>query len=224
MREYNKLFFVTQLGILEQCFADFFLAYHIHNTKHVRVNLGTANINVYLQDNGLPGCSARWPVLGLQTYQPAKQQIRGNPKLRSCYFSNSTPLDDRAQSVFTFEQWSSTPVFVYTSKQFFYTLLHIWNNRKGAIKVSKKVMVKWSRYRSGVVQREGRGIDPSSMTAALEGGEWSAARPGRTLLPGKTRYPGPVWTGGKSRPHRDSIPDRPVRSQSLYWLSYPAHN
>jgi hypothetical protein len=29
----------------------------------------------------------------------------------------------------------------------------------------------------------------SSMTAALEGGEWWAARPGRTLPPGKTRYP-----------------------------------
>jgi len=27
------------------------------------------------------------------------------------------------------------------------------------------------------------------MTAALEGGEWSAARPGRTLLQWKTRYP-----------------------------------
>jgi len=27
------------------------------------------------------------------------------------------------------------------------------------------------------------------MTAALEGGEWSAARPGRTSPPGKTRYP-----------------------------------
>jgi len=27
------------------------------------------------------------------------------------------------------------------------------------------------------------------MTAALEGGEWSAARPGRTLPLGKTRYP-----------------------------------
>jgi len=27
------------------------------------------------------------------------------------------------------------------------------------------------------------------MTAALEGGEWSAARPGRTLPVGKTRYP-----------------------------------
>jgi len=24
--------------------------------------------------------------------------------------------------------------------------------------------------------------------------------------------PGPVWTGGKSRPNRDSIPDRPARS------------
>ena len=68
------------------------------------------------------------------------------------------------------------------------------------------------------------------MTAALEGDEWSAARPGRTIPPGKTRYPilleagwapGPVWTGGKSRPHRDSIPDRPARSQSLHRLSYP---
>jgi len=27
------------------------------------------------------------------------------------------------------------------------------------------------------------------MTAAVEGSEWSAARPGRTLPPGKTRYP-----------------------------------
>ena len=35
--------------------------------------------------------------------------------------------------------------------------------------------------------------------------------------------PGPAWTGGKSRPHRDSTPDRPARSQSLYRLSYRAH-
>jgi len=68
------------------------------------------------------------------------------------------------------------------------------------------------------------------MTAALEGGEWSAARPGRTLPPGKIRYQlhrrlgGPQGrSGGKSRPHRDSILDRPARSQSLYRLSYPAH-
>jgi len=70
------------------------------------------------------------------------------------------------------------------------------------------------------------------MTAALEGGEWSAARPSRTLPPGKDPVPivqeagwapGPVWTGGKSRPHADSNPDRPARSQSLYRLSYRAH-
>ena len=34
---------------------------------------------------------------------------------------------------------------------------------------------------------------------------------------------GPVWIGGKSRPHRNSIPDRPTRRQSLYRLSYPAN-
>ena len=79
------------------------------------------------------------------------------------------------------------------------------------------------------------------MTAGLEGGEWS--RLGRTLPPGKTRYPfyrrlggpqgrsgrgrgrdfPPVQTGGKSRPQRDSIPDRPARSQSPYRLIYLAH-
>jgi len=36
--------------------------------------------------------------------------------------------------------------------------------------------------------------------------------------------PGPVWTGGKSRPHRDSIPDHPARSQLLNRLSYRAHS
>ena len=70
------------------------------------------------------------------------------------------------------------------------------------------------------------------MTAALEVDEWSAARPGRTLPPGQDPVPilqeagwapGPVWTGGKSRLHRDSIPDRPGPSQSLYRLSYRAH-
>jgi hypothetical protein len=29
---------------------------------------------------------------------------------------------------------------------------------------------------------------------------------------------------GKSRLHRDSIPDRPAPSESLYRLRYPAHN
>jgi len=34
--------------------------------------------------------------------------------------------------------------------------------------------------------------------------------------------PGLVWTDEKSRPHQDLIPNRPARSQSLYWLSYLA--
>ena len=72
----------------------------------------------------------------------------------------------------------------------------------------------------------------SSMTAALEGGEWSAACPGRTFPPGKDPVPtvqeagwalGPVWTGGKSRPTGIRFPDCPACSQSLYRLSYLAH-
>ena len=58
-----------------------------------------------------------------------------------------------------------------------------------------------------MAQRVGRGI---ALLFHDRRGEWSAARLGRTLPPGKT--PGLVWTGGKSRPHRYSIPDRPARS------------
>jgi len=36
--------------------------------------------------------------------------------------------------------------------------------------------------------------------------------------------PGPVWTGGKNlAPTGIRFPDRPARSQLLYWLRYPAH-
>jgi len=75
------------------------------------------------------------------------------------------------------------------------------------------------------------GFDPgsSSMTAALEGGEWSSARPGRTLPPGKTLYPfyrrlvGPQGRSGRAEilvPIGILSPDRPTRSHSLYRLSY----
>ena len=78
-------------------------------------------------------------------------------------------------------------------------------------------------------QRVGRGILYSSMTAALERGEWSAALRG-LLNPGKDPVPivqeagwapGPVWTGGKFRPHRDSIPDRPARSSVVILTELP---
>ena len=71
------------------------------------------------------------------------------------------------------------------------------------------------------------------MTVALEGGEWSAARPGRTLPPQKK--PGKHFTGGwvcpragldgwkiSSPPGFDPRPSSPV-AQSLYRLSYQAH-
>ena len=67
------------------------------------------------------------------------------------------------------------------------------------------------------------------MTAALDGGEWSAARHGHILPPGKTRYPfyrrlgGPQGRFGRAEnlvPTGIRSPDRPSRSQSLYRLSY----
>ena len=69
------------------------------------------------------------------------------------------------------------------------------------------------------------------MTTELEGGEWSAARPGRTLPPGRTGYPlyrgwvGPMagLDGGKSLPTGIRSLDRPAHSQSLYRLRYPSH-
>ena len=48
-----------------------------------------------------------------------------------------------------------------------------------------KVKVKRSRYRPGVAQRVGRGI---ALLFHDHGTRRSAARPGRTLHPGKTRY------------------------------------
>ena len=69
------------------------------------------------------------------------------------------------------------------------------------------------------------------MTAALEGGEWSAARPGRTLPPGKTRYPfyrrlgGPQGRSGRAE---NLVPNGirsrtvpPVVSRDTDWTTGP---
>ena len=72
-----------------------------------------------------------------------------------------------------------------------------------------------------MAQRVGRSIALLFHDSGTRRGEWSAARTGRTLPPGKEPVPilqeagwapGPVWTGGRSRSHRDSIQDRPARS------------
>ena len=69
------------------------------------------------------------------------------------------------------------------------------------------------------------------LTSALEGGEGSESRPGRTLPLRKTRFPlyrrprwasGSVWTGAENlAPTGIRSPDRPAHRQSLYRLSYP---
>jgi len=81
--------------------------------------------------------------------------------------------------------------------------------------------VKWSRYRPGVAQRVGRGIALLFHYRYTRRGWVVSSTPRPHFTAGKDRVPivqeggwapGQVWTGGKSRPHRDSIPDRPARS------------
>jgi hypothetical protein len=72
----------------------------------------------------------------------------------------------------------------------------------------------------------------SFTTSALDGGEWSASRPGRAFTPGTHCTRG--WVDPRAGldtedrgkilcPCRGSNPARPARSQTLYCLSYPAH-
>jgi hypothetical protein len=83
-----------------------------------------------------------------------------------------------------------------------------------------------------VAQRVGRGIALLFHDRGTRRGGVVSSMPWPHLTPRKYPVlilqetgwaPGPVWTGGKSRPHRDSIPDCPAHSQSLFRLSYPAH-
>ena len=85
----------------------------------------------------------------------------------------------------------------------------------------KKVKVKWSRYRPGVARRVGRGIALLFHDRGTRRGWVASSTPRPHFTPGKDPVPivqeagwapGPVWTGGKSRPHLDSIPDCPSRS------------
>jgi len=86
--------------------------------------------------------------------------------------------------------------------------------------LSRWVKVNWSRYRPGVAQRVGRGIVLLFHDRGTRRGWVFSSTPRPHFTPGKEPVPilqeagwapGPVWTGGKSRPHRDSIPDHPAR-------------
>jgi len=93
--------------------------------------------------------------------------------------------------------------------------------------------VKWSRYRSGVAQRVGIGIALLFHDRGSRRG-WVVSNTARPhFTPGKDPVPilqesgwtpGPVWTGGKSLPHRDSIPDLlSVVSRYTDWATGPHH-
>jgi hypothetical protein len=84
-----------------------------------------------------------------------------------------------------------------------------------------KENVKWSLYRPGVAQRVSRGIALLFHDRGTRR-EWVvSSTPRPHFTPGKDPVPilqeagwapARVWTGRKSCPHRDSIPDRPARS------------
>ena len=85
----------------------------------------------------------------------------------------------------------------------------------------------YPRYRPCVAQRAGRGIALLFHDCRTRRGWVVSSTPRPHFIPGKDPVPilqeagwapGPVWTGGISRPHRDTISDRPACSQSLYRL------
>jgi len=75
--------------------------------------------------------------------------------------------------------------------------------------------VKFSRYRLGLAQRVG--IALLFHDRGNRRGEWSAARPGRTLHPGKSRYPlyrrlgGPQGRSGRA----ENFVPKGIRSRTL---------
>ena len=96
----------------------------------------------------------------------------------------------------------------------------------GSVPANSKI--KFSRYRPVVAQMLGRGIALLFHDRGTRRGWVVSSTPRLHFTPEKDPVPivqeagwapGLVRMGGKSLPHRDSIPDRPTRSQSLYWLS-----
>ena len=87
---------------------------------------------------------------------------------------------------------------------------------------------KCSRYMPDVAQRVGTGIALLFHDRDNRRGWVVSSAPRPHLTPGKDPVPivqedgwapGPAWKGGKSRPHRDSIPDSFGASANVKWLS-----
>jgi hypothetical protein len=103
------------------------------------------------------------------------------------------------------------------------------------VKVKVKLFLYLTKHHAMRAYWEWRYSSSHSLTSALDGGEWSASRPGR-FTP-RERAPGTHWIGGWVGPravldavvkHSQPPPgiepwnsDRPARSPALHRLSYP---
>jgi len=110
-------------------------------------------------------------------------------------------------------------------------LYHLTDSTRNFHCIYNKVKVKWFRYRPGVAQSIGRGIALLFHDRGTRRGWVVSSTPRPHFTHGKEPVPilqeagwapGPVWTGGKSRPHRDSISDRPaVVIRYTDWVTRP---
>jgi len=101
------------------------------------------------------------------------------------------------------------------------------------VKVNCTLVQALSLCTDRTAHRGSRGIALLFLDYGTRRGEGLASRPDRSLPPGKDPVPivqeavwvtGPVWTSAENLvPTGIRSPDRPARSQSLYRLSYRAH-
>jgi len=211
----------------------------------------TALLDVFRNDDATPNLTSHLSFLSKEIRCTRKQQSEGefdnpltfNVEIENAWTHTATPPIPIWCSVYT---WENVALNVSSWTQRIHgrspPLKHkrhrslSWAKRiqstftKSTTLIQRKL--KWSRYRSCVAQGVGRCVALLFHDRGTRRG-WvvsSTARPHFT--PGKDPVPilqeagwapGPVWTGGKSRPHWSLIPDRPACTQSLYRLSYPAH-
>ena len=131
-----------------------------------------------------------------------------------CVFLKTLPPPQKKETVIVLQNLPRP--FSATSFGF----LH-WRSPYMWLYKKRSKQVKWSRYRPGVAQKVGRGIALLFHDRGTRRRWVVSSTPRPHFIPGKDPVPilqeaewapGPVWTGGKSRPHRDSIPVRPARS------------
>ena len=116
--------------------------------------------------------------------------------------------------------------------------LYFWQPNTHARYISEysvpvKKKVKWSLLQAYVAQRVGRCIALLFHDRGTWRGWVVSSTPRPHFTPGNEPVPilqeagwaaGPVWTGGKSRPRRDSIPDRPARNSVVTPTELPGPN